>query len=103
MSFLTDEQKLEIEVVGTVLPFKTDNYVVDELIDWSNFEKDPFFHLTFPQREMLHEKDFNRIASLIKTNASKELVKEEVNRIRLKLNPNPAGQENNVPVLKENV
>ncbi len=98
MSFLTDEQKLEIEVVGTVLPFKTDNYVVDELIDWSNFEKDPFFHLTFPQREMLHEKDFSRIASLLKTNASKELVKEEVNRIRLKLNPNPAGQENNVPV-----
>ncbi len=98
MSFLTDEQKLEIEVVGTVLPFKTDNYVVDELIDWSNFEKDPFFHLTFPQREMLHEKDFSRIASLLKTNASKQLVKEEVNRIRLKLNPNPAGQENNVPV-----
>ena len=98
MSFLTDEQKLEIEVVGTVLPFKTDNYVVDELIDWSNFEKDPFFHLTFPQREMLHEKDFSRIASLLKANASKELVKEEVNRIRLKLNPNPAGQENNVPV-----
>ncbi|MCE4565433.1 lysine 2,3-aminomutase [Maribellus sp. CM-23] len=98
MSFLTDEQKLEIEVVGTVLPFKTDNYVVDELIDWSNFEKDPFFHLTFPQREMLHEKDFSRIASLLRTNASKELVKEEVNKIRLKLNPNPAGQENNVPV-----
>lgn len=98
MSFLTDEQKLEIEVVGTVLPFKTDNYVVDELIDWSNFENDPFFHLTFPQREMLHEKDFSRIASLLKKNASKELVKEEVNRIRLKLNPNPAGQENNVPV-----
>ena len=98
MSFLTEEQKLEIEVVGTVLPFKTDNYVVDELIDWLNFEKDPFFILNFPQREMLEEKDFNLIASLIKNKAPKEFVQNEVKKIRLKLNPNPAGQENNVPV-----
>lgn len=100
MSFLTEEQKLEIEVVGTVLPFKTDNYVIDELIDWSDFRKDPFFILNFPQREMLDERDFNRIASLIKKNVSKELIQNEVKRIRLKLNPNPASQENNVPVFK---
>ena len=100
MSFLTEEQKLEIEVVGTVLPFKTDNYVIDELIDWSDFGKDPFFILNFPQREMLDERDFNRIASLIKKNVSKELIQNEVKRIRLKLNPNPASQENNVPVFK---
>lgn len=98
MSILTEEQKLEIEVVGTVLPFKTDNYVIDELIDWSNFEKDPFFIINFPQREMLEEKDFNLIASLIKNKAPKEFVQNEVKKIRLKLNPNPAGQENNVPV-----
>ena len=51
IKFLTEEQKFEIEVVGTVLPFKTDNYVVDELIDWKNFEKDPSYilnlHLKF--------------------------------------------------------
>lgn len=98
MSILTEEQKLEIEVVGTVLPFKTDNYVVDELIDWTNFEKDPFFILNFPQREMLEDKDFNLIASLIKNKTPKEFVQNEVKKIRLKLNPNPAGQENNVPV-----
>ena len=98
MSFLTEEQKMEIEVVGTVLPFKTDNYVVDELIDWSNFEKDPFFILNFPQREMLEVKDFDLIVSLIKNKAPKEFVQNEVKKIRLKLNPNPAGQENNVPV-----
>ena len=97
MEFLTEEQKLEIQVVGTVLPFKTDNYVVDELIDWSNFEKDPFFILNFPQRDMLHEKDFNKIASLIKSDASRYEIQNEVRKIRLKLNPNPAGQESNVP------
>jgi len=100
MEFLTEEQKLEIEVVGTVLPFKTDNYVVDELINWSNFEKDPFFILNFPQREMIDTRDFGKIASLIKGNADRSRIQEEVKRIRLKLNPNPAGQENNVPVFK---
>jgi KamA family protein len=100
MEFLTEEQKLEIEVVGTVLPFKTDNYVVDELIDWSNFEKDPFYILNFPQREMLEEEDFNHIASLIKRNAPRNEIQEEVKKVRLRLNPNPAGQENNVPVFE---
>ena len=31
----------EIETVARVLPFKTNNYVVDELIDWKNTHKDP--------------------------------------------------------------
>ena len=48
---LTDEQKFVIQVVGAVLPFKTNNYVVDELINWDHFEKDPFFILTFPQKK----------------------------------------------------
>ncbi|MFW5755647.1 MAG: KamA family radical SAM protein [Tangfeifania sp.] len=95
---LTEEQKFDIEVVGTVLPFKTNNYVVDELIDWDNFEKDPFFILNFPQREMLGEADFNKIATLLKSGAPKKEVQGEVKKIRLKLNPNPAGQESNVPV-----
>ncbi|KJF42405.1 KamA family radical SAM protein [Draconibacterium sediminis] len=98
MEFLSEEQKLEIEVVGTVLPFKTDNYVVDELIDWNNFERDPFFILNFPQREMLDKATFNKMASLITGNAPRKTIQEEVNKIRLRLNPNPAGQESNVPV-----
>jgi len=97
MEFLSEEKKHEIEVVGTVLPFKTDNYVVDELINWSNFEKDPFYILNFPQKEMLDKKSFNRISSLLESNASRNIINEEVRKIRLKLNPNPAGQESNVP------
>ena len=31
---LSSEQQFAIEVVGQVLPFKANNYVVDELIDW---------------------------------------------------------------------
>jgi hypothetical protein len=43
-----------IEVVGNVLPFKTNNYVVENLINWDDYENDPMFHLSFPQREMIN-------------------------------------------------
>ena len=100
MKHLTEEQKFEIEVVGTVLPFKTNNYVVDELIDWSNFDNDPFYILNFPQKDMLNAENFNKVASLIKSNTPRKIVQQEVKKIRLKLNPNPAGQENNIPIFE---
>lgn len=102
MIHLTDEQKFNIEVVGTVLPFKTSNYVLDELIDWDNFETDPSFILNFPQKEMLDKKSFDTIASLLKNDAPKKAVGEAVRKIRLNMNPNPAGQESNVPLFEGN-
>lgn len=97
IELLTEEQKFEIEVVGHVLPFKTNNYVVDELIDWENFEYDPFFILNFPQKKMLDNESFNKLAYLLKNNATRDRIQQEVKKIRLKLNPNPAKQEKNVP------
>lgn len=86
-----------IEVVGHVLPFKTNNYVCDELIDWNKVPSDPIFILTFPQKQMLSPAHFNQMASALKT-TDKQLIKETANAIRLQLNPHPAGQmEHNVP------
>lgn len=94
---LSSKQLREIEVVGSVLPFKVSNYVIDELIDWDNFETDPFFILTFPQRGMLSEAHFKIIDDLLYPNVEKLLLKKTIQEIRLSLNPNPAGQEHNVP------
>lgn len=99
ISFLSEEQKFVIEVVGTVLPFKTSNYLVDELIDWNNFEKDPFFILNFPQKEMISSNHFKLIANLLKSGADKSTIRKAADRIRMELNPNPAGQQYNVPEL----
>lgn len=86
-----------IEVVGHVLPFKTNNYVCDELINWNNVPRDPIFILTFPQKQMLKPAHFSQMAEALKT-GDKELIKIVANDIRLKLNPHPAGQmEHNVP------
>ena len=95
---LNKEEKFAIDVVGRVLPFKVNNYVIDELINWDDFRKDPLYVLNFPQRDMLRDVHFNRIADLIRREAPAHQVNEAVNRIWLELNPHPAGQvERNVP------
>lgn len=88
-----------IEVVGRVLPFKTNNYMVDELIDWNNIARDPMFTLNFPRREMLEKKHYISVHKLLECQAGKAELEAAVQMIRMELNPNPAGQEHNVPVM----
>ncbi len=88
-----------IEVVGRVLPFKTNNYVLNELIDWNKIETDPIYTLTFPRRDMLERKHYNAIMKLLEQDADKAVLDNKIHEIRLQLNPNPAGQEHNVPVM----
>ncbi|MBI4535564.1 MAG: lysine 2,3-aminomutase [Ignavibacteriae bacterium] len=96
----TEEQRFAMEVVGTVLPFKTNNYVINELINWDNVPDDPIFVLTFPQKEMLRPDHFDQMASVMKRDRDRQVVAETANKIRLQLNPHPAGQmEHNVPML----
>lgn len=97
---LPDEIRFAMEVVGNVLPFKANNYVVNELIDWDNIPNDPIFRLTFPQKEMLKPEHYNEIAQLITNGANASEVREMANTIRWQLNPHPAGQvELNKPQL----
>ena len=99
---LTREERLALKVVGTVLPFRVNNYVTDELIDWKSVPDDPIFQLTFMQQGMLSEEDFNRIANALKSNAPKAEIDSLAREIRLQLNPHPAGQMTaNVPFLED--
>ncbi|MCC9004669.1 MAG: lysine 2,3-aminomutase [Candidatus Competibacter sp.] len=101
MARLSEELKFDIEVVGQVLPFKTNNFVVDHLIDWDRAPDDPLFILTFPQREMLLPHHYEDIAKLMKGGADNTTIRETANRIRMELNPHPAGQvSHNLPTLE---
>lgn len=73
---LSDTMIEAIEVVGRVLPFKTNNYVVEELINWENAETDPMFTLTFPRREMLEARHYNAVKKLIDSNADKVILEK---------------------------
>ena len=91
-----------MEVVGNVLPFKTNNYVVEQLIDWDNVPNDPMYVLTFPQKGMLIPEHYDKMASTLRSGADKKEIARVANDIRLQLNPHPAGQmELNVPQLKD--
>jgi len=99
---MSEETQFEMEVVGNVLPFKTNNYVVEQLIDWDNIPKDPMYVLTFPQKGMLIPEHYDKMASTLRSGADKKEIARVANDIRLQLNPHPAGQmELNVPQLKD--
>lgn len=100
---LTSELKEAIDVVGNVFPFKTNNYVIDELIDWDNVAEDPFFKLTFPQIDMLSKNNYSLMWNTLMGTNNKDIIKSIANKIRLQLNPHPAGQmDMNVPRLNGN-
>lgn len=91
----------DIEIVGSVLPFKTNNYVVDRLIDWSKVPDDPMFKLTFPQKDMLLPHHYEQMKAVMLNGADKQKIKAVANEIRMQLNPHPAGQlEYNVPMIE---
>ncbi len=95
------EKQDEMEVVANVLPFKVNNYVVENLINWENVPNDPMFVLTFPQKEMLRPQHFKEMLLAIEK-GDKKTVQTTANKIRLQLNPHPAGQmEYNIPQLKD--
>ena len=97
---LSEESIRSIKVVGSVLPFKVNNYVLDKLIEWDNYENDPIFHLTFPRRKMLLPHHFNRMAAALEQSNDKRFHEEVAGKIRLQLNPNPAGQKkHNIPII----
>src|SRR5690554_522161 len=101
---LTEAEKRDIEVVGSVLPFKVNNYVIDELIDWENYKDDPIFHLTFPQKAMLEPEDYEKMAKAMETTDNRMELRKVADEIREKLNPHPAGQmEMNMPEFEGNV
>jgi len=90
-----------IDVVSRVLPFRTNCYVLENLIEWSNVPDDPIFQLVFPQRGMLYPEQFRAVESTLWKGGSLEELARVVSRVRLELNPHPGGQlTHNVPVLE---
>ncbi|WP_409464989.1 KamA family radical SAM protein [Amycolatopsis sp. GA6-003] len=89
---LPPAERLAVRAVAEVLPFRTNNYVVDELIDWSAAPDDPIYRLTFPQKDMLPEEDVDHIAGLLRRDAPRREIQQAAHRVRMRLNPHPAGQ-----------
>jgi len=99
---LDPELQEGLQVVSKVLPFRSNRYVLDELVDWARVPEDPIFQLTFPQRSMLEPEDYEKIHRLIQANESPQKIEVAAREIRQRLNPHPAGQlSHNVPQSSE--
>jgi len=95
------EKQFEIEIVGNVFPFKTNNYVIEQLIDWNNIPDDPIFILNFPQKNMLSEVHYEKMKFALEHYSDKKKIVTTANEIRMQLNPHPDGQlEFNIPKLR---
>ncbi len=93
--------QFETEVVANILPFRVNQYVIDELINWHRPEDDPVFLLTFPQRGMVSPSAFEQMATLLKQKPQQKQIDALAMELRKGLNPHPAGQmELNIPELE---
>jgi KamA family protein len=82
------------------MPFRVNDYVLEELIDWSDIPSDPIYQLTFPQAEMLDHADFVQLQNLLMIGAGPDTVQHCAREIQMRMNPHPAGQmELNVPTV----
>ena len=94
---LPEAARKGVEVAALVFPFRVNEYVVNQLIDWDDWENCAIFRLTFPQKAMLLDDDFIALEKAY-DEGDKESMKAHIERIREGLNPHPAGQmELNVP------
>jgi KamA family protein len=96
------EERLAVRAVATVLPFRTNDYVIESLIDWTAAPDDPIYRLVFPQADMLAPDDIGPIAELLARDAPQREIQAAAHAVRMKLNPHPAGQlALNIPAVAE--
>jgi len=96
---LSDTDRMSMMAVARVFPFRANNHIVDELIDWSNIPDDPIYQLTFPQPGMLAPQDLARMLGVVRRGTDIE-IRAAAREIQARLNPHPAGQlDLNVPSL----
>lgn len=87
-----------VRLVSKVLPFRVNDYVLANLVDWDRVPDDPMFQLFFPQRGMLTETDEKLLRSVYHEGASPAEIKAAVADIHARMNPHPSGQmQLNVP------
>ena len=89
---LSPDERLAVRAVATVLPFRTNSYVIENLIDWEAAPDDPIYRLVFPQPDMLPAADVRRLAGMIGGSAPGASLRAAAHEIRMRLNPHPAGQ-----------
>ena len=95
---LSEEEARAVRLHSMVLPFRVNEYVLENLIDWSAIPDDPVYQLVFPQPGMIPQDELESLADEAGPDGSTDGLRAAVATMRARLNPHPAGQrELNVP------
>src|ERR1700733_6352447 len=89
---LDPEERLAVRAVATVLPFRTNAYVVESLIDWDAAPDEPIYRRVFPHPDLPPADDVAQLSDLLRRDAPAAEIKAAAHEVRMRLNPHPAGQ-----------
>ena len=64
LSVVKNQHLREMKIVASILPFRVNNYVLDNLIDWENVPNDPIYQLVFPQKAMLSQSCYDSASEI---------------------------------------
>lgn len=88
--WMSAPQQEAVQVMSHVLPFRTNQFVLDQLIDWRNIPDDPIFRLTFPQRDMLPAQEYAQLRELVLFNKNAAAIAAMARGIRTRMHTHPA-------------
>jgi KamA family protein len=95
---LSRDQIVALKAASAVLPFRVNQYVLGELVNWDDIPSDPIYQLVFPQAGMLQRDDLDRLEDLVVRGATEAEIAQVAKSIQMRMNPHPSGQiELNVP------
>jgi L-lysine 2,3-aminomutase len=84
---LDAQRVLEMKAVAAVLPFRTNAYVLEDLIRWHELPDDPIFQGTFPQPGMLLPADLERMMVRVRSGAPQRQIRAVARTIRQRFQP----------------
>ena len=82
---LKADARMALLAVAKVLPFKTNQYILDELIDWMSVPHDPIFTQNFPVPDMLLPEEVDPIVSLLNNDPTSVMKEVLAQRARIRL------------------
>ncbi|HAA18146.1 MAG TPA: lysine 2,3-aminomutase [Cytophagales bacterium] len=84
---LPHEEKQTFDVLTYLFPFKTNQYVLENLIHWDAVPEDPIYRIVFPRREAISDEDFGMLLQYLRSGADKEAMRQMVQFVRKKYRP----------------
>ncbi len=84
---LSQAQKDDFILLSKIFYFKTNNYVLENLIDWDNLENDPMFRLNFLHKNVISAQDYDQLMLFYKAGVKIKELHPFIETIRKKTTP----------------